>query len=153
MNSKLIAAKGALGVVVTTLAGLLGGVDIWLMTLIGFTVADYATGLLKGFITKTLHSKAAFKGGLKKLLIYVIVGIAAALDSLMLPDSPLLRGLAVGYYIATEGLSILENISACGVPFPQKLKDVLLALRDKDDKDTKETPDTLDNSQDSDNTN
>ncbi|MCL2030511.1 MAG: phage holin family protein [Oscillospiraceae bacterium] len=130
MDNKWFAVKGALGVVVTVLASLLGGFDIWLITLIGFSVADYVTGLLKGFINKNLHSEAAFRGGLKKAMIYVIVGLAAALDGLMLPEAPILRGLAVGYYIATEGLSILENISACGVPFPQKLKDVLLALRD-----------------------
>ena len=146
MDSKLLAVKGALGIAVTMLANLLGGFDIWLMTLIGFTVADYVTGLLKGVINKTMYSKTAFQGGLRKAMIYVIIGVAAALDGLMLPDAPILRGLAVGYYIATEGLSVLENVSACGVPFPQKLKDILLALRDdgpdkagketKDDKDT-----------------
>ena len=130
---KLIAAKGAFGAGCAVIANLLGGLDVWLMTLIGFTVADYVTGLLKGILTKNLSSEAAFRGGLRKILIYVIVGVAVSLDKLMLPGEPLLRSLAIGYYIATEGLSILENISACGVPFPQKLRDVLLALRNKQD--------------------
>ena len=132
LNLKLLSVKGAMGAAVTALAALLGGFDLWLLTLIGFTAADYVTGMLKGVHQKDLHSGAAFRGGLKKLLIYVAVGVAAALDGLMLPDMPLLRGLAVGYYIATEGLSILENISACGVSLPPKLKDILLALRNKD---------------------
>ncbi|MDR1735271.1 MAG: phage holin family protein [Oscillospiraceae bacterium] len=122
-------AKAGLGAALGAAASLLGGVDIWLLTLIGFTAADYITGLIKAVITKTLNSGAAFKGGLKKLLIYVIVGVAVALDQLLLPETPLLRGLAVGYYIAAEGLSVLENISECGVPFPKKLTDILLALR------------------------
>lgn len=128
-NIKLLAIKGVFGASLAVVTGLLGGADLWLLTLVGFTVADYITGLLKGILTKTLNSRTAFIGGMRKLLIYVIVGVAVSLDALMLPDSPILRGLAIGYYIATEGLSILENISACGVPFPKKLKDVLLTLQ------------------------
>lgn len=130
---KLLAAKGVFGAFFAMVTHLLGGADLWLLTLIGFTVADYVTGLLKGVLTKSLSSGTAFRGGLRKLLIYVIIGVAVSLDALLLPDSPMLRGLAIGYYIATEGLSILENISACGVPFPQKLKDVLMTLRNSSD--------------------
>lgn len=128
-NYKLTALKAFTGTVLAALATLLGGADIWLLTLVGFTVADYATGMIKAVITKTLNSGTAFNGGIRKILIYVIIGIAVALDRLMLPDGPILRNLAIGYYIASEGLSILENIGACGVRYPQKIAEVLASLQ------------------------
>lgn len=113
------------------LAGLLGGADALLFTLIGLAVADFATGWLKAIMLKKVESGVAWRGGVKKVFIFVVVGIATALDNLLLPGAPMLRGLAIGYYIATEGLSILENIGECGVPLPPKLKDVLQALQNK----------------------
>ena len=133
-QEKLLALKGIAATVLAVLAQLLGGADAWLLTLIGFTLADYITGLCKGIITKTLASGTAFRGGLKKLLLYCIIGVAVALDRLLLPNTPLLRHLAVGYYIATEGLSILENIGACGVTFPKKVREVLQALKEQNER-------------------
>lgn len=137
MDSKVITIKVGIAAVLTALANLLGGVDVWLLTLIGFTIADYVTGILKAIVTKTLNSGAAFYGGVRKILIYVIVGVATALDSLLLEDAPILRNIAMGYYVATEGLSILENIALCGVPFPKKLREVLLKLQSDNDKEDK----------------
>jgi len=111
------------------LAGLLGGADTLLYALACFTVADFLTGLIKAVVCKELRSERMFIGGLKKLLIFVIVAVAVTLDRL-LPDSGVaFRSLTIGYYIAGEGLSILENAAACGVPLPEKLKSVLAGLK------------------------
>ena len=135
MNAKPFLLKLGASAPLALLAALLGGADIWLMTLIGFTVADYGTGIIKAILTKTLRSGAAYKGGIRKILIYVIVGVAAALDKLLLEDAPILRSIAICYYIATEGLSILENIIQCGVPVPDKLRDVLQRLKNNSEED------------------
>lgn len=137
MDSKVITIKVGIAAALTALANLLGGADVWLYTLIGFTIVDFFTGILKAILTKTMHLDALYKGGVRKLLIYVTVGVATALDSLLLEDAPILRNIAMGYYVATEGLSILENIALCGIPFPKKLRETMLKLKsDNDQEDT-----------------
>jgi toxin secretion/phage lysis holin len=110
------------------LAGLLGGADPLLYTLVGFTAADCLTGILKAVIRRELRSARMFSGGLRKLLIYVVVAVAAALDNLFPADGLAFRGLTIGYYIANEGLSILENAALCGLPLPERLKSVLAGM-------------------------
>jgi len=44
------------------------------------------------------------------------------------------RIAAIGFYVANEGMSIIENASAMGVPFPPGLLDMLKRLRDKSSK-------------------
>ncbi len=111
------------------LAGLLGGADLMLYALIGFSVADYLTGLVKAVVRRELHSARAFAGGLKKILIYVVVAVAATLDRVLQIDGIVFRSLVIGYYLACEGLSILENVALCGLPLPGKLKAVLTQLK------------------------
>jgi DNA-binding LytR/AlgR family response regulator/peptidoglycan hydrolase-like protein with peptidoglycan-binding domain len=65
------------------------------------------------------------KGGIKKCLIFVVIGLAFALDNTLLVDRPMLKGLSTGYYIVSETLSILENIGECGIPIPRALKQIL----------------------------
>ncbi len=119
------AIKGGLAVIGGLISALLGGFDALLLTLAGFCAADYVTGVTKAILKRELHSGAAFRGGLKKALIFVVVAVAVGLDHVLAPQGALFRGLAIGYYIAAEGLSILENVAACGVPLPRKLVAVL----------------------------
>jgi toxin secretion/phage lysis holin len=132
---KTAAFKAALTAVLAAAAALLGGADAWLRALVAFSVADYLTGTAKAVLSKSLSSRGAWAGGLRKLLIYVVVALAFALDGLLNTES-LLRTLAVCYYIAEEGLSVLENVGACGVKYPKKLAEALAALR-KDEKEEK----------------
>ena len=100
--AKLFLVKLAAAVPIGVLANLLGGFDAWLGALIGFTAADIATGIAKGFITKTLNSKAMWRGGIRKILIFFIVGVAVELDGLVLHEHAL-RLVVLSYYIANEG--------------------------------------------------
>ena len=74
-----------------------------------------------------------FRGGIKKMLILVMIAIGTMLDGIIAPDETYIRSVVAGYYIANESLSILENIGACGVPLPKFLFNVLDALK-KDNK-------------------
>jgi toxin secretion/phage lysis holin len=111
------------------LAGLLGGADPLLYTLVGFTAADCLTGFAKAVVRRELRSARMFSGGLKKLVIYVVVAVAAALDRLLPAQNLAFRSLTIGYYLANEGLSVLENAALCGLPLPERLKNVLAGLR------------------------
>lgn len=118
-----------LGVIGGFLAAFLGGWDSLTAALATMLVIDYVTGVAKAIYLKKLSSEIGFKGIVKKALVLIIVGVAVTLQTL-LPDSVPLREITIMFFICNEGLSILEN-AAVMIPLPQKLKEVLLQLRDK----------------------
>lgn len=126
---------GFLGGVATFLFGKL---DILFYTLIAFAVIDYITGLTKAIYTKTLSSEIGKKGLLKKFLILVVVTLAVLLDRLITEYIPglstPLREIVIIFYSCNEGISILENVAEF-LPIPDKLKNVLIQLRDKNKED------------------
>ena len=92
---------------------------------------DIATGLIHAFIKHEISSKVSFKvklGILKKALILLVVGLANVLDTLILPDSPVVRSAVICFYLANEGISILENMGDCGVPLPKILVDAIKSI-------------------------
>ena len=134
------------GVLVTAL----GGVDIALKALIFAVVLDYATGVLKAAYTKTLSSEIGYKGILKKVDIFLVVVLAVILDKLLgenfasslgIPIDMPIRAVVIIFFVSNEALSILENVSATGLPIPKILTKILIQLRDKSD-DTPEDKST-----------
>lgn len=115
----------------------LGGSDGFLYALIAFVVIDYIMGVLCAIIDKSLCSKIGAKGIFKKILIFILVGVGHILDTYILgfagnTDASVLRTAVIFFYLSNEGISILENAAHIGLPIPQKLKDVLKQLHDKD---------------------
>lgn len=112
------------------IAGAMGGWDSTLRVLLVMMVVDYLSGLLvavMGRSNKTeyggLSSKVGFVGLAKKGLMLMVVLIATMLDEAM--GMAICRDAACWFYIANEGLSVLENMSLAGVPFPEKIKELL----------------------------
>lgn len=117
---------------------LFGKLDILFYTLIALVVLDYITGLIKAVYTKTISSAVGKKGLLKKLMILIVIAVAAILNRLiteLMPgiSSPL-REIAIVFYICNEGISILENVAEF-LPIPEKIKSTLIQLRDKNKND------------------
>jgi len=108
----------------------LGGWDTLLWTLVTFIALDYVTGVIKGIYTKTLSSGTSFRGLLKKIVIIILVVVANSLQRL-LGDSVPIREVVIVFYIANEGISLLENAAVILPDMPEGLRDVLLSLRDK----------------------
>jgi toxin secretion/phage lysis holin len=109
----------------------LGGLDGFLYALIAFVVVDYITGVLRAVVEKRLSSKVGAKGISKKITVFLLVGIAHLADVYLLGDGSALRTAVICFYIANEGVSLLENTAAIGLPVPEKLKDVLAQLHGK----------------------
>lgn len=103
----------------------LGGMDGLLYTLIAFVALDYLTGVIVAIIEKKLSSEIGFKGILKKVLIFVLVGIGNMVDVHLLKNGSAIRTAVIFFYLSNEGISILENCSKAGLPIPEKLKNVL----------------------------
>lgn len=115
---------------------------IWV--LIAIMTLDYITGMMCGFMGKSpktetggLSSKTAFEGLLKKVLILVVVGLAALVDHAIAVSAGIEMAAVTGacclWFVASEGLSILENAAAMGVPIPQVLLRALEIMRQKGD--------------------
>lgn len=103
-----------------------------LQVLIILISADYLTGVCKAFCNKNLSSDIGAKGIIKKVALLVVVAIATQLDRLI--NTELIRTAVIYFYVANEGLSILENLTAMGVPFPKQLTEKLIQLRGDDKK-------------------
>lgn len=113
-----------------TLVYWLGGWDTLLKTIVFLAITDYITGLIKGIYLKKLSSEIGFKGLLKKIVMFIVIAVAYMLQNLLNGTIPL-REVVIMFYIANEGISLLEN-AAIFIPIPDKLRAVLLQLRDKD---------------------
>ena len=109
----------------------LGGCDGLLYALIAFAVVDYVTGVMCAIVDKKLSSSVGFKGIFRKVLIFVMVGIAHILDTQIIGNGSVLRTAVIFFYISNEGVSLLENASHLGLPVPEPVKTVLKQLHDR----------------------
>ena len=113
----------------------LGGCDGLLYALVAFVTIDYITGVMCAVTDKKLSSAVGFRGICRKLLIFLLVGVAHLLDVNVIGNGSVLRTAAVFFYISNEGVSILENAAHLGLPVPRKLKEILEQLHNRAEKD------------------
>ena len=110
----------------------LGGVDGFLYALIAFVAIDYITGVMCAINDHTLSSAVGFRGICRKVLIFCMVGIGNILDVNILGEGHVLRTAVIFFYLSNEGVSMLENCAHIGLPIPDKLRDVLAQLHERD---------------------
>lgn len=125
---------GVCGGIVTYL---LGGWDIALITLAVFMVLDYITGMGASYITKEWNSETGSIGLVKKGTIILLIVLGVFLDRIVTGDTWIFRNIIVMFYIANEGLSVIENCGRIGLPIPKRLLNALEQLRT--DNDTENT--------------
>ncbi|MDN4186093.1 MAG: phage holin family protein [Dehalococcoides mccartyi] len=110
----------------------MGGLDGFLYALIAFIAVDYLTGVLRAVAEKRLSSRIGAKGIAKKVAIFLVVGIGHLADTYLLGGTGApLRTAVIFFYISNEGISLLENTVAIGLPVPDKLKTILAQLNGK----------------------
>ena len=109
----------------------LGGCDGLLYGPITFVVIDYITGVMCAVIDHRLSSEVGFKGIFKKVLIFLLVGVANILDVQVIGTGCVLRTAVIFFYISNEGVSLLENAAYLGLPVPEKIKKVLEQLHSR----------------------
>ena len=116
----------------------LGGCDGLLYALVLFAVADYITGVMCAVSDKKLSSSVGFKGICRKVIIFMLVGIAHMIDVNIIATGSVLRTAVIFFYLSNEGVSLLENAGHLGLPIPEKLKAVLEQLHDRAEKSDSE---------------
>ena len=123
---------------ISLMSYLFGGLDALLLALIAMIAIDFISGVFKAVILRDITSEKMFMGGVKKVGILCIVAVANIVCSVLDKDG-LLRSLTISYFIANEGLSLLENWSMLGLPVPPGLRNVLAQLHgEKKEKKEKE---------------
>ena len=113
-----------------------GSWDLALQVLIVFMILDYGTGVLYAYLTDQLNSEVGFKGLVKKCMILVVLIIGVMLDRIVGNGTWVFRTLVAYFYIANEGISLLENVGNIGTPIPNKIRNALEQLN-KDDEESK----------------
>lgn len=111
---------------------LIGKIDISIIILASFMIFDYLTGVIKAIKNKKLNSKIGFEGLLKKICIFIILIVANLLDLLLGNDNLMFRSIVIYFYISNEGISILENLCEMNVPIPEKIKEILLSIKESE---------------------
>ena len=125
----IIAALG------TGITWLFGTWDTALIVLVSFMALDYLTGVLRAIVNQEVSSDTGLKGIARKTVILIVLIVAVLLDRLLNTGTWVFRTLICYFYIANEGISLLENCAGLGLPIPDKLKDALVQLKDGEKKD------------------
>ena len=110
-----------------------GSFDGFLYALLVFVVVDYLTGVMCAIADKKLSSEVGFKGICKKVLIFVMVGVAHIMDIYLIGNGEVLRTAVIFFYCSNEGVSMLENAAHLGLPIPEKFKAALEQLHGRSD--------------------
>ncbi len=118
------------GLVGGVITGILGGWDALTHAIVFLLIMDYLTGVGKSIINKQLSSAVGFIGLFKKVLIFVVIAVAVEMQKIIGNGIPL-REIVIMFYIANEGISLIENISEF-IPLPQKVKDIFVQIKDKE---------------------
>lgn len=101
--------------------------------LILFIVLDYISGIFRAIVEQKLSSQIGYKGILRKIFILVIISVSYLIDEyIIMAETKSMTLIVTMFYISNEGISILENANKIGIPIPNKLKQVLLSVRDEE---------------------
>ena len=137
MDNLLNYSKGVVAIVGTALTWLFGAWDTVLMVLVCFMALDYCTGVIRAFINKEVSSDIGLKGIARKAVILIVLIVAVLLDRLLNTGTWVFRTIVCYFYIANEGISLLENCAGLGLPVPESIQNALIQLKDGEKKELK----------------
>lgn len=133
MNTKEFSFSTVIAAIGTIVSAWLGGWDAALRVLVVLMVIDYVTGFLGAIKDEKVNSEVMFWGGVRKGIILVVLALAVLLDEMVGNSAPILRTLAIYFYVAREGVSVTENLGILGVPLPPGISRVLTQLQERGD--------------------
>lgn len=121
----IIAAVG------TAATYLWGGWDAVFAALVVLACMDYVTGWAAAWVHGRLSSDVGRRGIAKKVGMFMVVAVCNIVDQVGGLGEPILRTVAIWWYISNEALSVVENLGEVGVPIPGRLRQALAVLRDR----------------------
>lgn len=139
MRESINLGVGALGGVI---GWLFGSPDSFFYALVVFMFVDYFSGVIAAGVKKQISSDIGYTGIMKKLCIFMIVAVANVVDTSVINAGGAIRNAAIFFYLSNEGISILENVVAIGLPVPEKLKIILKQIGSEDNGDKEKSDNT-----------
>lgn len=136
MERWLYLLRGFCTLVAGVFGFLYGNATPLLLALITFMIIDYITGVICAAIKHELSSSVGAKGIIKKIVIILIVAIAHIVDTTIIKEGSTMETMTAFFYLANEGISILENAVFLGLPVPNGLKKLLLQVKEETDEGT-----------------
>ena len=121
--------KISFAAIATVLVDVIGGLDVALQVLLIMITVDYLTGLCKAFYLGVVSSREGAKGFVKKIVILGVVAMATQLDRLIVDNYHVIRTGIIYFYVANEGISVLENLALMGIPIPEFIKNKLIQIK------------------------
>lgn len=128
--------RGVLGVLGAIVGYLYGGINSVFYAVLAMMAIDWLTGILSAWHNKSLDSRVGLKGIIKKIGELITIAVAHIIDANVIGGGTCaLMTVCELFFIANEGISIIENLGEFGVPIPEKLKNVLAQLKEDNDKE------------------
>ena len=129
MDKLKLFIDGLIATCASLFAFLYGDITPLFWAVLTFMILDYITGVIVAIVRKELSSEIGFKGLAKKFLILIFIALAHILDVNVLNTFPVLQSAVMMFFIANEGISLVENAAKLGLPVPSKFLDVLKQLK------------------------
>ena len=107
--------------------------DVYIHVFTGVIVLDILTGIIKAWVNKTLNSTIGRRGLIEHLAVLVL-GVTVYPYLIFIGFEEVATAF-IFFFIATYGLSLIENLSDIGVPFPKGLKKRLEKIKDHFDEE------------------
>ena len=101
-------------------------INMFASLLVHLMIADVLTGLLRAWQERTLVSCIAGAGMRRKATMLIMVLVGEALEPYM-QRMPISEVMAAGFAVS-EGISVIENSAALGVPVPPILRRVFVDI-------------------------
>lgn len=124
--------NNVLSVILTGFIYIIGGFDVAIKCMIIVMIIDYISGVAAAIYNKKLNSKVGLKGIIKKLAYFLAIGLAVRVDNLT-GTNGVIRNIVIYFFVANDGLSIIENMGEMGIKLPKKLLDTLEQLKGKEE--------------------
>lgn len=110
--------------------GFLGGWDNILSALVFFIVMEYLTHLMITILNKKISNRFGLSEIEKRVSIFLLVAMGNVIDTLIIKNGNIVRTSIIFFYLWYEGITILKNIAALGLPIPQTLKKIMEQIKD-----------------------
>lgn len=116
---------------------MVGGWTLLLQVLLVFVIADWITGWVAAWMNGELRSRIGHEGIIRKVTIFILVAIANLIDGI-LGEGHYIRDAVIFFYLATELLSIIENVGRMGIPMPEVLRSAVKIFQSKSGENSEE---------------
>ncbi|WP_438496719.1 phage holin family protein [Paenibacillus sp. IHBB 3054] len=130
-----VVVKLAIGAVTGIVSWMVGGFGLVFTVLLGLMMLDFITGFMVGIYQKNINSRIGTLGLIRKVYVVLLIGAVYLIEVAVLKGNGIVTDGVSGAFCLIEFTSITENGGKLGIPLPQKVKDIILVLKNKENEE------------------